>query len=364
MALIATNHLLFILEFAILVQIGVLLLLNFVDLNLNLVLFISLIASTGLALIFGFDAACLLLPMLNHHEFTHPYGPLAILFVVTSMACVSMYKDAKIRQSNFKLFLIIIIIAITIFGAIVHRDFLIMWVLGLLIGIFIISKSFRRNSRNKGTSFLSMKRILLLAGAIVAVFALMEVLAQVLNMPIISPLSRIDRMNANQFGSLQLVIDNTNLMGHNPNATYWNESLGNSDGYISLPLTFITYFSLPFPLFYGILVTKKDVIDYFLPGIFGVGFDFGYLVLALVIIWLIIVMVVGFKALDKYRLQRERGNKKFRGREALLIGSLSAFIAQTILGFFVITRTINGSALVTYIFLSALVMAHVVTTKR
>lgn len=364
MALIATNHLLFILEFVIIIQIGVLLLLNLVDLNLNLVLFISLVASTLLAFVFGFDAACLLLPMLNHHEFTHPYGPLAILFVVTSWACVSMYKDAKIKQSNFKLFLIILTIAITLFGAIVHRDFLIMWVLGLLIGIFIISKSFRRNNNNK-KSFLSMKRILLLIGAIVAVFGLMELLAQVLNMPIISPVSRIDRMNSNQFGSLQLVIDNTNLLGHNPNATYWgNESLGNSDGYISLPLTFITCFGLPFPLFYGILVTKKDVIDYFLPGIFGVGFDFGYLVLILVIIWIIIVMVVGFKALDKYRLQRERGNKKFRGREALLTGSLSAFIAQTILGFFVITRTINGSALVTYIFLSALVMAHIVTTKR
>ena len=117
-------------------------------------------------------------------------------------------------------------------------------------------------------------------------------------------------------------------------------------------------------MFYGILVTKKDVIDYFLPGIFGIGFDFGYIILALLIIWILIVMIIGFKTLTKYRLQRERGNRKFRGREALLVGSLSAFIAQTILGLFVITRTINGSALVTYIFLSAMVIAHVVTTKR
>ncbi|MDY2745136.1 MAG: hypothetical protein SOV21_05785, partial [Methanosphaera sp.] len=173
------------------------------------------------------------------------------------------------------------------------------------------------------------------------------------------------RMNTNQFASLQLVIDNTNVLGHNANATYWvNASTGNSDGYISLPLTFITYFGLPFPLFYGILVTRKDVIDYFLPGIFGVGFDFGYLALALIIIWILIVIIVGLKVLDKYRVQRERGNKKYLGREALLIGSLSAFIAQTVLGFFVITRTINGSALVTYLFLSAMVMAHIVTTKR
>ena len=140
--------------------------------------------------------------------------------------------------------------------------------------------------------------------------------------------------------------------------------MGNSDGYISLPLTFITSFGLPFPLFYGILVTKKDIIDYFLPGIFGIGFDFGYLALAAVIIWILVVIIIGLVILNKYKLQRERGSKRYIGREALLIGSLSAFIAQTILGLFNITRTINGSALVTYLFLSAMVMAHVVTTKR
>ena len=361
MALIATNHLLFIIEFAILIHIGVLLLLNFVDLNLNLAFFVALIASAGLTLIFGFDAACLLLPMLNHHEFTHPYGPLAILFVVTAWACIPMFKDDKLKINNIKMLLIIMTIGITIFGAIVHRDFLIMWILGLLIGVFIISKLFKHSS----SKLLSARNVILIIGALIAVFGLMELLAQVLNMTIISPLSRIDRMNTNQFASLQLVIDNTNLYGHNPNATYWgNSSLGSSDGYISLPLTFITYFGLPFPLFYGILVTKKDVIDYFLPGIFGIGFDFGYIILALLIIWILIVMIIGFKTLTKYRLQRERGNRKFRGREALLVGSLSAFIAQTILGLFVITRTINGSALVTYIFLSAMVIAHVVTTKR
>ncbi len=360
MALIATNHLLFILEFAIIIHIGVLLLLNFIPLNVNLVFFISLILGAGTTLVFGVDAICLLLPMLSHHEFTHPYGPLAILFIVTAWSCIPMFQDQKIKIKNVKTLLILMTIGITIFGGIVHRDFVIMWILGLAIGAFILSKSFKR-----GKSIITVRRVILIVCALLAVFGIMEVLSQVLNMEIISPLSRIDRMNANQFSSLQLVIDNTNLFGHNANATYWgNSSLGNSDGYISLPLTFVTFLGLPFPLFYGILVTKKDIIDYFLPGIFGVGFDFGYLALALIIIWIIIVMIVGFKVLDKYRLQRERGNKKFRGREALLVGSLSAFISQTILGMFVITRTINGSALVTYIFISALVMAHIVTTKR
>ena len=123
-------------------------------------------------------------------------------------------------------------------------------------------------------------------------------------------------------------------------------------------------FGLPLPLFYGILVTKKDVVDYFLPGIFGFGFDFGYIFLIVMIIWILTVILIGVNVLNKYRVQRERGNKKYLGREALLTGSLAAFIAQTVLGLFIITRTINGSALVTYLFISAMVVAHVVTTKR
>ncbi|MDD6286215.1 MAG: hypothetical protein ACI4VJ_06280 [Methanosphaera sp.] len=360
MALIATNHLMLILEVAILIHIGVLLILNFLPLSFSLIFLLSLILGVGITLLFGVDAICLLLPMLSHHEFTHPYGPIAILVVVTSWAILPMLRDQNIKTSNIRLLIILITAGITIFGAIVHRDFLLMWVLGLVIGFFILSKTFRREN-----SILSARRILLIIVALFVVFGAMEGLSQLLHMEIISPLARIDRMNTNQFASLQLVIDNTNVLGHNANATYWgNASTGNSDGYISLPLTFITYFGLPFPLFYGILVTRKDVIDYFLPGIFGVGFDFGYLALALIIIWILIVIIVGLKVLDKYRVQRERGNKKYLGREALLIGSLSAFIAQTVLGFFVITRTINGSALVTYLFLSAMVMAHIVTTKR
>lgn len=360
MALIATNHLTLIIEFAILMHIGVLLLLNFLPLSLSLVFLLSLILGVGITLMFGMDAICLLLPMLSHHEFTHPYGPIAILVVVTSWTILPMMKDQGIKTSNIKILLVLITAGITLFGAIVHRDFLIMWVLGLIIGFFIMSKTFRRES-----SLLTVRRVILLIIAVIAVFALMEGLSQLLHMEVISPLSRIDRMNSNQFASLQMVIDNTNLWGHNANSTYWgNSSLGNSDGYISLPLTFITMFGLPFPLFYGILVTKKDVIDYFLPGIFGIGYDFGYVALALIIIWILFVIIVGLKVLDKYRIQRERGNKKYLGREALLTGSVAAFVAQTVLGLFVITRTINGSALVTYIFLSAMVMAHVVTTKR
>ncbi|MEE1117576.1 hypothetical protein [Methanosphaera sp.] len=360
MSLIASSHLMFILEFAILMHIGVLLLLNFIPLNFSLVFVLSLILGVGITVIFGIDAACLILPMFNHHEFTHPYGPLAIMVVVTSWSIIPVIEDQGSKTSNIKLLVMLITAGITLFGAIVHRDFLIMWALGLLVGFLIISKNFKRES-----SYLNIRNVALVIVGMLLLFGLMEGLSQLLGMEIISPLSRIDRMSNNQLSSLKLVIQNTNLLGHTANATYWgNAGLGNGDGYISLPLTFITLFGLPLPLFYGILVTKKDVVDYFLPGIFGFGFDFGYLFLIVMIIWIISVILIGIKVLNKYRQQRERGNKKYLGREALLTGSLSAFIAQTILGLFIITRTINGSALVTYLFLSAMVLANVVTTKR
>lgn len=360
MALIATNHLMLILEFAILIHIGVLLLLNFIPLNFSLVFTLSLILGVAITLLFGFDAACLVLPMLNHHEFTHPYGPLAILIVVTSWSVIPILESQGHKTNSIKLLVMLITAGVTIFGAVVHRDFLIMWVLGLAAGFFIISKNYQREN-----SYMNIRNIVLLVAVLFVLFGLLEGLSQLLHMEIISPLSRVDRMSRNQLSSLQLVLGNTNLWGHTANATYWgNMGLGNSDGYISLPLTFVKFFGLPFPLFYGILVTKKDIIDYFLPGIFGVGFDFGYIILGLILLWVLAVIIIGLKILNKYRLQRDRGNRKYLGREALLIGSLSAFIAQTVLGFFVITRTINGSAIVTYIFLSAMILANIVTTKR
>ena len=360
MALIASNHLMLIIEFAILMHIGVLLLYNFIPLNFSLVFVLSLISGVGITVLFGIDAICLVLPMLNHHEFTHPYGPLAILVVVTSWSIIPVIEDQGSKTSNIKLLVILITIGVTVFGGLVHRDFLIMWGLGLVTGFLILGKTFK-----KERSYINIRNVFLLVAGLLIIFGLMEGLSQLTGMEIISPLSRIDRMSNNQLSSIKLVIENTNLWGHNANATYWGSNgLGNSDGYISLPLTFVTLFGLPFPLFYGILVTKKDVIDYFLPGIFGFGFDFGYIALAVMIVWILAVIVIGIKVLNKYRLQRERGNKKYLGREALLTGSLSAFIAQTVLGLFIITRTINGSAIVTYLFLSAMVLANVVNTKR
>ena len=78
----------------------------------------------------------------------------------------------------------------------------------------------------------------------------------------------------------------------------------------------------------------------------------------LFLIYVIGVLIIGLKILQKYRMNREKGKKNYLGREALLIGSVTAFISQAWIGFFIINRDINGTALVTFLFLGALILGH------
>ena len=100
-----------------------------------------------------------------------------------------------------------------------------------------------------------------------------------------------------------------------------------------------------------------------LPGIFGYGFDFGILGLAGLIIFVLGTIIIGFKVLVMYREKREKNNKKYLGREVLLTGALAAFMSQALIGLFIFNRTINGMALLTFLFLGALILANVVTLK-
>jgi hypothetical protein len=162
-----------------------------------------------------------------------------------------------------------------------------------------------------------------------------------------------------------MVLENATLTGHQVGACYWGDGcLGGSDGYLSLPISLITLFGLPFPLFFGILVTKKDTIDYMLPGIFGATFDFGYLALFFLLIWFVGVVVVGTMMLRTYRTKRENGDKGCLGREALLIGSLTAFIAQGLVGLFIMTRSINGTAMLSFLVIGAMVLGHLFFIKN
>ena len=74
-------------------------------------------------------------------------------------------------------------------------------------------------------------------------------------------------------------------------------------------------------------------------------------------------ILIGFKVLKMYREKREKNNKKFLGKEVLLTGALSAFCTQALIGMFVFNRTINGMALLTFLFIGTLILANVVTLK-
>lgn len=359
MPLIAQNHLQLIVEFGLLLLVGVSFFLNIVPISLSAVLLGGLIVSVGMMLVFGFDTFFLLMPGLSAQEFTHPFGPIALLGVVTSMAAIYIMDEVGINTRSLKSFLFIIIIFITLTGGMMHRDFLLMWIVGLFLGFFILSKSFRRKS------VLTLKRAIMVAVLVLVSFGFMELIARILSMPIISPLTRIERILENSLPSVKMVINNTYLIGHNPATSFWgSESSGFADGYISLPITLITTFGLALPIFYGVLTNRKDVIDYFVPGIFGFGYEFGYLTLFFILAWILAVVVIGLKMLQIYREKREKGNKTLLGREALLIGSLVAFVGQAWVGFFIINRDINGSALVTFLFLSAMVLGHILLVKK
>ena len=359
MVLIAQNNLQFILEFAILMQIAIIIFFNLIKISLSRVMLFSLVLTIGLTLLFTFDALALFIPVLGLHEFTHTYGPIALMGIVSAWAALSTMSEVGIGVLSIKRFIFLLIIIITVVGGLVHRDFLILWMIGLIFGFFIISKSFRQKS------FVTVKRVVALVGVIVIGFTSLELLSRLLGMTILSPVVRLERILQNAVPSLQLVIKNTTLFGHVQGTSYWGSiDTGSSSGYIALPVFIILAFGLPYQIFFGTLVTKKDIIDYFVPGIYGFAFDFGYIVLVLLLLWCVFVIFIGFKILADYREKRERGNKNYLGREALLIGTLTAFASQAILGLFIINRAINGTALITFMFLSGMVIAHIIMVKK
>ncbi|MDR2830238.1 MAG: hypothetical protein LBB45_04260 [Methanobrevibacter sp.] len=358
MAVIAENHFQFILEVGILIFASVFFTLNLAPISLSIVTLLALILSVGFTLIFGIDLLMLILS-LGHNEFTHPFGSIALLTVITGFASLKIMEKSGVNTKKLKTFFIGIVILITIFGGFMHRSFLLLWMLGLFIGFLIISKSFREKA------LLSIKQITMFLGVGICAFIALEVVSEILRMEIFSPLVRIGRIEENSLTSIKMVLNNTYLIGHNPDSTYWQSAgLGFADGYISLPMNLILMFGLPLPLFFGLLVTKKDQIDYFLPGTMGYSYDFGYLGLVVLIAFTIITLLVGLKLLTIYRRKRERNNKMYLGREVLLIGSLTAFITQAIIGLFVSNRSINGIALITFLFLASMVLAHAVSIKH
>ncbi|MDI3484482.1 MAG: hypothetical protein PWQ74_1069 [Methanobacteriaceae archaeon] len=357
MQLIPQNHLQLIIEVAIILYAGMIFLLNLAPISLGFVLFLCLLLGVIFNVIFGVDIISLFTSF-GQQEYTHPFGPLALMTMITALAAINMMEDAGVDVRGLRGFLYLLIAGITIFGGLMHRSFLLLWLLGLFMGLVIISKSFRRES------VLTFRRVILFIVVVIVAFGSLELVSRIFQMSILSPSLRILRIEENAIPSIKMVLKNTYLIGHDPSSSYWGDvSQGFADGYISLPLSLILFFGFPFPIFYGVLVSKKDIIDYMLPGIFGWAYDFGYITLFFFLVWCISVIILGFKLLQIYRSKREEGLKSYLGREALLIGSLTAFISQAIIGLFIVNRSINGTALLTFIFLSSLIVAQVVKIK-
>ena len=357
MLLIAQNHLQLIVEVGLMLFVSLVFFLNLIPLSLSVVTFLSLFLMGGFTLLFGADIALLVISS-SQAEFTHPFGPLALLGAVTALASLKVMKESGVDIRPLRRFVILFIGCITIFGGLMHRSFLILWLLGLFLGYLMISKSFREKS------VFTLRRVLIFIGAAGLGFILLEVIARVSGMTIFSPLLRMGRIEQYSLSSIKTVLNNIQLIGHNAKASYWGaEGTAFAEGYITLPMQFVLFFGLPFPMFFGVLVNQKDTIDYMLPGIFGWGFDFGILGLVGLMVFVLGTILIGFKILNIYREKREKNNKKYLGREVLLTGALAAFCAQALIGMFVFNRSINGMALLTFIFVGALILANVVTLK-
>ena len=357
MLLIAQNHLQLIVEVAVMLFVTWVFALNLIPLSLSVVTFLSLFLMGGFTLIFAGDIALLVLSA-SQAEFTHPVGPLALLGTVAALASLKVMKESGVDIRPLRRFVILFLAGITIFGGLMHRSFLILWLIGLFFGYLIISKSFREKS------IFTAKRIGMFLGVAAVGFVLLEVVARVSGMTIFSPLLRLGRIEQYSASSIKTVLSNIQLIGHNANASYWGaEGTAFAEGYITLPMQLVLFFGLPFPMFFGILVNQKDTIDYMLPGIFGYGFDFGILGLIGLMVFVLGTIIIGFKVLKMYREKREKNNKKYLGREVLLTGALAAFCAQALVGMFIFNRSINGMALLTFIFVGTLILANVVTLK-
>lgn len=357
MLLIAQNHLQLIVEVALMLFVTWVFALNLIPLSLSVVTFLSLFLMGGFTLIFAGDIALLILSS-SQAEFTHPFGPLALLGTVAALASLKVMKESGVDIRPLRRFVILFLAGITIFGGLMHRSFLILWLIGLFFGYLIISKSFREKS------IFTAKRIGMFLGVAAVGFVLLEVVARVSGMTIFSPLLRLGRIEQYSASSIKTVLSNIQLIGHNANASYWGaEGTAFAEGYITLPMQLVLFFGLPFPMFFGILVNQKDTIDYMLPGIFGYGFDFGILGLIGLMVFVLGTIIIGFKVLKMYREKREKNNKKYLGREVLLTGALAAFCAQALVGMFIFNRSINGMALLTFIFVGTLILANVVTLK-
>ncbi len=341
--------------------------LAYANITVQRVLVLCMLTLLTLLGLFSMDALSIFLPV-PRHEFTHPFGPIALMAWATARYLLQILENSGISAvQRTKIYYNLIWILIGITGGVVHRDFFLSWLICWLFVEHVVTKYV--GSTRLGTVVRTMaekrkKVIIMGTGFGAAVYAVLEILAKVLNKPVLSPSLRIYRFTKYTLPALDFIKKYTRFIGHStkglPPGYHWR---GFGDGIVTLPIGYLMAFRLDVPTLHGTLVVKKDLIDYMLPGLFAWTFDFGYLGPLILCLWIGSTVYVGASMLNNYIKIRSTRVTRFVAREALLFGSLTAFSIQSLIGAFLFSRAMNSFALATFTFLSAMIWAHVLRRR-
>ncbi|WP_456482633.1 hypothetical protein [Methanopyrus sp.] len=357
------------LDFFVITHLTIPLALAYSSVTVQRVLSLSLFVLGVLALLFTVDAFSLFLPI-PRHEFTHPFGPLALAAWATSRYLLQLLETRGITAARrTRPYFNLLWVYVGVVGGIMHRDFLLSWFLCWALTEHFIAKYLKVESKFRAfaarAAKMSKKSIAMATLMALGFLGLLELLAHVLNKPVLSPSLRIKRFAEYTVPGLEFVAKNAYIVGHSTKALPAGyEWRGFGDGFVTLPVGYLMTFRLDVPTLHGSLVVKKDLLDYMLPGLFTWAFDFGYIGAVLLSVWVAVTLYVGSRCLSEYiKLRRRRMTARFLAREALLFGCLIAFSVQSLIGVFLFSRAMNSFALATFTLLSALIWAHLVRSK-
>jgi len=124
MMLIAQNHLQLILEVGAMLFVTLVFCLNLIPLSLSVVTFLSLFLAGGFTLLFGADILLLIISS-SQNEFTHPFGPIALMAIVSAFASLKVMKNSGVDVRPLRKVVLLFLAGITLFGGLMHRSFLI-----------------------------------------------------------------------------------------------------------------------------------------------------------------------------------------------------------------------------------------------
>jgi len=334
------------------------------------VLSLSILLLAVLMLMFFVDMLSLFLP-LPRHEFTHPFGPLTLAAWASARYLIGLLEARGISAARRTRPVLNTLWLFTgIFGGVMHRDYLLSWLLCWIGTEYLISRQLEVGTRIGALAARAgqmSRRVIAAVSAIgVGLLLLMEAAARVLNKPVLSPALRVKRFAEYTVPGLDFIRKNAYLVGHStkslPAGYHW---CGFGDGFVTLPVGYLVMFNLNVPTLHGALVARKDLLDYMLPGVFVWAFDFGYVGAFLLSLWVGITLYVGSRCLSEYvGRRRYEFSSELAAREALLFGCLMAFSIQSLIGAFLFSRAMNSFALATFTLLSSLIWGHVIARYR